>query len=229
MQSTVRPMTEQEVEQLTALAAAVFRAPSWIAALVAGTGMWLALLFAATFVLPRPSPAAGMWSIHILLVVCLSGAFLFFRRRSRAAYDRDLAVLRARYADDLRALQLEEWRVRIVDALQVEEVDDEGAQFFLELEDGRILFVMGQYLWDADDESPQFPNRELLITRLPHSGDIFDMECVGEYFPPSAERAPFTGQEYADERVPQDGQILPGPLSRYMVERDMEDEEHRRR
>jgi hypothetical protein len=158
----------------------------------------------------------------------VSGAFLFFRRRARAAYDRELAALRARYAADLQALQLEEWRVRIVDALQVEEVEDEGAQFFLELEDGRILFVMGQYLWDADDESAHFPNRELLITRLPHAGDIFDMKCVGEYFPPSAERASFTGAEYAEERVPRDGQILPGPLSRYVVEREMEDDEHHR-
>jgi len=227
MRTTLRPMTEQEVERLTALAGTAFRAPSWIAALVTGTGMWLALLLAVAFVLPRPSPAAGMWSIGILLAGCLSGAFLFFRRRSRAAYDRDLAAGRARYADDLQARQLEEWRVRIVDALQVDEVEDEGAQFFLELEDGRILFVMGQYLWDADDESPRFPNRELLITRLPHAQDIFDMKCLGEYFPPSAQRAPFTGEEYAGERVPQDGQILPGPLSRYMVEREIEDEEHR--
>jgi hypothetical protein len=220
-------MTEKEVEHLTALAGTAFRAPSGIATLVTGTGMWLALLLAVGLVLPRPSPAGMLVIIHILLVVCLTGAFLFFRRRSRAAYDRDLAALRARYADDLKALQLEEWRVRIVDALQVEEVDDEGAQFFLELEDGRILFVMGQYLWDDDDESPQFPNRELLITRLPHAQDIFDMKYLGEYFPPSAERAPFTGEEYADERVPRDGQILPGPLSRYMIEREIEDDDDR--
>jgi hypothetical protein len=226
MQSAIRPMTEEEVERLGTLAGAAFRAPSWIAALVTGTGIWLALLLGAARVLPRPSPVAGLWFIHILLIVCLSGAFLYFRRRSRAAYERDLAALRACYAGDLHALQLEEWRVRIVAALQVEEFDDEGAQFYLELEDGRVLFVMGQYLWDDDDESPRFPSRELLITRLLHAGDIFDMKYLGEYFSPSAERARFTSEEYADRRVPRDGQILPGPLSRYMVDREVDEDGH---
>jgi hypothetical protein len=210
-------MTAEELERLRACADVAFHAPVFIPALVTGTGIWLVSLFAAAGLIRKSAPEARVWYILILLLICVSGAYLYYRKQSRDAHEGALGEMRAHYAADLQAQQLEEWRVHIIDALQVEEFDDEGSQFYLELEDGRVLFVMGQYLWDFedDDENPLFPNRELLITRLPYAGDIFDMTCLGEHFPPSATRPRFTQEEYTEKRVPEDGQILPGPLSRY--------------
>jgi hypothetical protein len=44
---------------------------------------------------------------------------------------------------------------------------------------------------------------------LPPSGEIIGVDCLGDFFPPSAMRQPFA------ESYPDDGEILPGPLSRY--------------
>lgn len=74
----------------------------------------------------------------------------------------------------------------------------------------------GDYVYpDEHEHTPRFPNRELLITRLPGSGEVFGLECLGEYFPPSAELPPFSKETYESDSVPEDGAILPGPLSRY--------------
>jgi hypothetical protein len=220
MESTFRPMTEEEVARLKSLATGAFYPPVWVAAFATGTIVWLLLGVAAAQVLPRPSPHASMWYVMSPLVACIAGAYVYYRRRENAAYERKVAALRTRYAADLQALQLEQWRVRVVDALQVEELEHEGSQFFLELEDGRVLFVISQDFLNGEGEPPFFPNRELLITRLPHAGDIFEREYVGEYFPPSAERGYFRPEEHVNGSAPRDGQILPGPLSRYLIDRD---------
>jgi hypothetical protein len=153
----------------------------------------------------------------VLLLVAVAGSFVYHLRKELRHAKRVAESTRRRYAADLAAQQVEEWRVRVVDAIEVEEFEDEGRQCYLELEDGRVLFVSGQYLYDSDedDTTPKFPNRDLLITRLPHAGDILDLVRLGEHFPPSFTLPPFTRDDHEHGRVPEDGQLLPGPLSRY--------------
>jgi hypothetical protein len=186
---------------------------AFLPALIAGTGLWFGLLFAAA-VLGYRGPDLMPFMLYSLPASMLIAFWYCLnkqRRQGRAAAEQH----RALYAADLAGRQMEDWRVRILDAIQVEEFEDEGAQYFLELEDGRVLFLAGQYLYDYAET--QFPNRELVIARLPHAGDIYGLACVGEYFPLSAERPAFTREDYLADTVPIDGQILPGPLSRYLT------------
>ena len=115
---------------------------------------------------------------------------------------------------DLRRGEVEEWRVGIRDAIVVEEIVDETAPYYLELDDGRVLFLVGQYL-RGDEPGRLFPNRQLLITRLPLSGTILEVQCLGEAFAPSAQLPAFTALEHQERQVPVDGQLLEGPLSRF--------------
>ena len=58
----------------------------------------------------------------------------------------------------------------------MEELEDEGVSYFLELDDGAVLFLSGQYL--DEDESP-FPCTEFIVRRLPADGDAWP--AVGAY------------------------------------------------
>jgi hypothetical protein len=191
--------------------------PAWdfavLVALVAGGGVWVVSRLALGYL---PKETADRATI-VLLAVTMAGTFVYYLANEIRAAKRSAEHSRRRYAADLAAQQVEEWRVRVVDAIEVEEFEDEGRHAYLELKDGRVLFLSGQYLYDndEDDTTPRFPNDELLITRLPHAGDILDLERLGDYLSPSATLPPFVEDDHLNDRVPGDGQILPGPLSRY--------------
>jgi hypothetical protein len=116
---------------------------------------------------------------------------------------------------DLRGGEVEECKVRIRDAIVVEEVANGTAPYYLELEDGRVLFLIGQYL-PGDKPGRLFPNRQLVIVRLPLSGAIIEVQCLGDAFAPSAQLRAFTALEHQQGEVPRDGQLLDGPLSRFL-------------
>ena len=74
-------------------------------------------------------------------------------------------------------------------AFEVEE-SDEGPHFFLELQDGSVLYLNGQYLdpyvypEDGDDDSaeeiPLFPCTEFTIKRHRQKGWVVELLCHGQ-------------------------------------------------
>lgn len=98
---------------------------------------------------------------------------------------------------------------RAVDAIRVEEFEDEGTGVFLKLEDGRILFVFGQHFYELE-EKKQFPCREFQIEQTPNAKWFLEFKCTGSYFPPSYSRSPFNKQDIKRGRVPCDGDIFEG-------------------
>jgi hypothetical protein len=94
----------------------------------------------------------------------------------------------------------------VVDAIRVEEAEDEGSQYYLKLEDGRVAFLAGQYLYELEEEAV-FPSRVITVTRAPHSAVVFDAACAGDPLTPSATRPPFSEEEYR-RGVPTDGELL---------------------
>jgi hypothetical protein len=112
-----------------------------------------------------------------------------------------------------RTGEVEEWTVRVSDAIEVEESGDEGSTYFLGLDDGRVLFLTGQYLYE-DEEAGRFPNRQLVLVRLPSSGAVLDLRCVGESFAAALKLPNSAGRRRALALLA-DGQLLDGPLSRY--------------
>jgi hypothetical protein len=110
-------------------------------------------------------------------------------------------------SDELAAGVAEVTRCTARSAIRVDEFEDEGISFFMELADGRVLFLSGQYLYDLDEEK-QFPNTAFTIVRTPRTRMVLEFECEGSYFPPIYTRAPFTEAEYHQGSVPSDGDII---------------------
>ena len=151
-----------------------------------------------------------------MVIVALGTSMLCFllweneRFRIRRLNDRR----RPKYAPDLAAHEIEEWDLTITEAVEVWDPAGEFPEFYLALEDGRVLFI-GDRCLIADVKARRFPNRIIHITRLPHAGDTFALECRGAYLAPSYRRDMFSDEEYKAQTVPEDGQILPGPIDRY--------------
>ncbi len=106
-------------------------------------------------------------------------------------------------------LEVEELTIRR--AFAVEELGDEGAHYFLELEDGRALYLGGQYLWDYEEEdgSLRFPCGRFELRRHRRKAYTVDLVCHGPPLPLDF-TAPSTAWDRAfREDPPEDGQFFP--------------------
>lgn len=70
---------------------------------------------------------------------------------------------------------------RVKRAFQVEEFEDEGSHYYIELDDRRVLFLSGQYLYDYDSEDPPraFPCTEFVVRRHRTKGYVVDISLSG--------------------------------------------------
>jgi hypothetical protein len=188
-----------------------WRRPYAALAICVGFSLWLIPILVINKVLPPRDLVMpfGCGSLIALLAV----SFWFFRWRARRKDVADEASQREWYAADLEAREVDEWRLRVVDAVKAEGDDDEGDSFYLELEDGHVLFISeGDLLNPEYDEAwqLQFPTREVSLTRLPHTGEFLGIVGLGEKVPVSDSWPDFT---YEDR-----GSFLPGPLSSYRID-----------
>lgn len=126
---------------------------------------------------------------------------------------RDVARLTTRFGklgplrQDLQGGEAEEVLYEAVDAIQVEETEDLGSNYYVRLDDGRVLFLSGQYLYESE-EAQQFPSTRFTLVRTPHAGFFLDFRVSGSYLRPSTVRPRFTDQEYRTGVVPTDGDLL---------------------
>lgn len=90
-------------------------------------------------------------------------------------------------------------------AFQVEEYEDEGPHYVLELEDGSVLYLNGQYLYDyeaIEDDDPEFhqprrfPCTEFTVRRHRDKGYVVDLDCRGTVLEPEEVQPAFTTAEY---------------------------------
>ena len=101
-------------------------------------------------------------------------------------------------------------------AFGVEEYEDEGLHYFIEMEDGSLLYLNGQYLYEyepvEDDQElnqPRwFPCTEFTVRRHRTEGYVVDLLCRGEVLEPEVVAPPFTWEDHKRGIVPEDGQIL---------------------
>lgn len=101
-------------------------------------------------------------------------------------------------------------------AFQVEEYDDEGSHYFIEVDGGNVLYLSGQYLYDYDpipdgdpDACPrQFPCTDFILKRHKVEREIYAIECRGSVLEPEV-LAPYATLERLDE-WPDDGVIITG-------------------
>ena len=129
--------------------------------------------------------------------------------------DRVLPAPRPPSLAELDALgKLRRDQYRAVRAFSVEEFEDEGVHYFIELDDGRVLYLNGQYLYDYEPDAygaqsgqpRRFPCTEFALVRDIENGWTVDVECRGTVFEPEF-TAPHP-QHWPPEF--DDGAVIPG-------------------
>lgn len=195
-----RPLTLEERKALATSARTIggWRDRLFAASFAAAAGLGIGLLVAERVFVG--SPASQAVPLALALIV---GIFVYLRMNREEWRARQTNEL----SEELAAGVAEIVRYSARNAIRVEEFEDEGLSFFVELTDGRILFLSGQYLYEAD-ETDQFPNTTFTIVRTPRTRMVLEFDCRGDYFPPVETRAPFTDAEYQQGSVPSDGDIL---------------------
>ncbi len=115
------------------------------------------------------------------------------------------AILRGELGDGCAEVH----RYRAIEAIRVQEREDEGTGFLLKLEDGRTLFLAGQLFYELEEER-RFPCREFEVDWTPRSRWRLDLRCIGEYLPPSAARAAFPKEAWKRRLTPSNGTTFEG-------------------
>jgi hypothetical protein len=99
-------------------------------------------------------------------------------------------------------------------AFQVEEFEDEGSQYFIELKNGSTLFLCGQYLYDYEPmegtrtQIRKFPCTEFVVLRDNRDGLIVDVDPGGKVIEPELEVPQFNIADFESGRAPTDGDII---------------------
>jgi hypothetical protein len=102
-------------------------------------------------------------------------------------------------------------------AFQVDEFEDEGSHYFIELADGAVLFLTGQYLYDYEPlkgrtsttRPPRsFPSTEFTIRRHKENGFAVDTSCQGGVIEPEVLAPCFDEEDFRKDLIPEDGAIL---------------------
>jgi hypothetical protein len=101
-------------------------------------------------------------------------------------------------------------------AFQVEEFEDEGSHYFIELADGTVLYLNGQYLYDYEqitdepalNRSRRFPCSRFTVRRHKTAGYVVEIACAGDVLQPECEAPPFDKNDAKRGLIPEDGQII---------------------
>lgn len=101
-------------------------------------------------------------------------------------------------------------------AFQIEEFEDEGAHYVIELQDGSTLYLNGQYLYDYEPitDDPElnrprlFPCTDFTVRRHKASGEGIDILCRGDLIEPEFVAPSFDEMDFKRGLVPEDGQLI---------------------
>lgn len=157
-----------------------------------------------------------VWVVGGFLSLCLLGlvvtaVWLFGPSLPGAAgIDAEEAI---RELDARGLLDLREFRA--TRAFGVDEFEDEGLHYYVELDDKRVLFLSGQYLYDHEpdpkvDRPRSFPCTEFAIRRHKREGYFVSIECRGRVLEPEVIAPPFRPMDWEDE-IPRDGDLIEDP------------------
>ncbi len=188
MEPTLQPLTKRQQSELRGYVAAgpaIFRATLFLGA-VAIVGLLVRALYRlipGSATLPRSHE--GWWIVPTLAFA--AGLFIVSDRWTGGR------PFRQKVRADLRRGMAHGRRVTAVDAIEIEEQEDEGPTFLLRTDDGRTMFFAGQYLERYRRKG--FPWTAFDILEAPQSGVLLDIVAAGERLAPSLRRAPLAWEE----------------------------------
>lgn len=182
--------------------------------LLAGLLSFVALLAAAGFafkVVPKgTSPALIGLTLGAVLIVVAAAAWFFL----------NLGRRKTPPGPTLNELQSQGMVVsenyQAKRAFEIEEFEDEGRHYFIELADGSVLYLNGQYLYDYGDEqdgsvqpsSQSFPNTDFTLLRHRTDNYVLDIVRRGAFLPPETVGPSFQLDHYDSPNAPEDGDVI---------------------
>lgn len=101
-------------------------------------------------------------------------------------------------------------------AFEVEPFEDEGPHFFIGLEDGKVLFLCGQYLFDyveiTDDpdlaQAATFPSTEFEVRSHKNEHWTHSVICRGQYLKPEIKLPHYSKRFMKKFGAPTDGEVF---------------------
>jgi hypothetical protein len=123
---------------------------------------------------------SALWIIPSLAFA----AWFYFRWQRWTGGARGAANIR----NDLTRGEIANHHVQVVDAIEIEELEDEGPSYFLLTSENEVLYFSGQ--WLDREKRRGFPWKSFEIREAPLSKVFFGLKKTGERFPPSFIRKP---------------------------------------
>jgi hypothetical protein len=158
-----------------------------------------------------PSWLVG-FGIAIVMVALMVLALWLFNPKWSDPFGRRTAEEHKRVLEELGLL--ESTTFHATRAFGVEELEDEGLHFFLELADGRVLFLSGQYLYDYEPNPDTgtarrlFPCTDFTVRRHKKEGYVVEILCGGTVLEPEVMAPSFGEEVWRRNRVPEDGHVI---------------------
>jgi hypothetical protein len=181
-----------------------------VAAAVSIFALMLGLAGAASYLnLFRYPVVAGIGIAVLTILGCIAALALFNKKALQGVpFEEQIRALESQgllTSEDFVALR----------AFEVEEMEDEGMHFYVELQDKRVLFLSGQYLYDYEPTADsgtgrarRFPCSEFILRRHRVENYVADLVCKGKAFDPEFVAPPFSEKELYAGQVPSNGDII---------------------
>ena len=185
-----------------------------LAGLFVCAGMMLAVFILSPLLPARfPPVLLGLVMSLVMLALCLL-ALVLFNRSGTDPLGIGGSESTLRYLEEQGLLVSTPYRA--TRAFQVEEFEDEGLHYFVELDDPSVLYLNGQYLYEyeeADDDLElsqprRFPCTEFTVRRHRDTGAVIDLLCGGDVLEPEVVTPPFSDRDARENGIPFDGQII---------------------
>ena len=203
--TTRRPLTDEERARLGPST----RRPSvWWRGLVSGACVFAVAFLLALLASPLLPPVLIVPAALAAGLLAAVAWYARIQRRERRAVRRWNEAA----ARDVAAGYVESTIYQVADAVAVREHEDEGLSYYLLLDDGRTLFLSGQYLYEPAAEG--FPWSSFEIVRLAVSGTTLRVVRHGAPLTPGLTRPAFSDEELRPGALPEDGAIVPLDFAR---------------
>ncbi len=188
MNKSQRPLSKKQLSELKgyiALGVTIGRAVFFL--IVTAILLTLSRKIYLLFVWPLPNGSHPVW--WIIPPACVMA--WVYKISARWTGGRDF---RNKVREDVKQGILSITQVDIVDAIEIEEIEDEGPTYFVETADGQTMLFTGQYLESYRRKG--FPWKSFEIREALNSKVFFGLSPLAKPLNPSLIRAPLSWDEY---------------------------------
>src|SRR5262252_2090353 len=169
-------------------------------ALLAGLFVFAATLVTVIIIASHsPNQDLPWWGLPVVVttmsVAIVAALFIFNKQGYRPRATWKTAEEHIRELDEKGMLTSQTFKA--TRAFTVQEFEDEGLHYFIELSDRGVLYLNGQYLYDfpeisdGEEKKRGFPCSEFTIRRHKTAGYVVDIVCGGNALPIDFEAPPF--------------------------------------